>query len=272
MNNRLLTLVAATLLLSGVACRSHRKAALAPTMPAAQMAAQAARTDSTLLERAQAAQPTFDQLSLRGDLETNMTGTNVRAKYVMRIKRDSLLWMSVTGYGIEAVRLLATPDSVKVLNRLERKYEVYSFQEFAAKIKTPLTFKMLQSAMLGSPRGFDSLLLTSNSKTKDDTIFTSTRNNIAYRLALIPAVLRLRTFQAGQASAGWVAKAYYGTYRVVEGLVYPSLINLVLNDGKAGSEDHQAILTVDEVKRQSKQEYPFNVPARYTRERRQSHN
>src|SRR5690606_13157953 len=41
----------------------------------------------------------------------------------VRIERDRAIWLSVTAIlGVEAARILITPDSVKILNKLQGEY------------------------------------------------------------------------------------------------------------------------------------------------------
>lgn len=46
----------------------------------------------------------------------------IESKGSIRIKRDSIIWISLSPLLIEAVRCVFTPDSVFIINRLERSY------------------------------------------------------------------------------------------------------------------------------------------------------
>jgi hypothetical protein len=67
----------------------------------------------------------------------------------LRIKTDSIIWVSVSAlFGIEAFRMLVTPDSVKILNRLNKTYFVGDIQYLADKYNFPLSFYDLQDVLL----------------------------------------------------------------------------------------------------------------------------
>lgn len=67
-----------------------------------------------------------------------------------RFKKDSIIWLSITpALGIEVFRLTLTPDSVKLLNRLEQKYFVGSFEEANEILKMNEEFKVIQALITG---------------------------------------------------------------------------------------------------------------------------
>lgn len=69
----------------------------------------------------------------------------------IRIKKDSAIWLSFTpALGFEAVRLLITQDSVKFLNRIDKKYIVSDFKFVNQYINNTLDFEMIQSLLIGN--------------------------------------------------------------------------------------------------------------------------
>jgi hypothetical protein len=45
------------------------------------------------------------------------------------MKKDSLIWISVNGaLGIEGMRVLIDKDSVRILNKLDKEYQVRSLE------------------------------------------------------------------------------------------------------------------------------------------------
>lgn len=74
----------------------------------------------------------------------------------IRLRKDSVLWVSINALlGIEAFRVLITPDSVKVLNKLDKVAQLRSVSYLKEITKLPFTFKELQDLILGNPIYFD---------------------------------------------------------------------------------------------------------------------
>ena len=69
----------------------------------------------------------------------------------IRIKKDSLIWCSITpGLGIEAARIAISPDSVKVINKMDGTYVVKDFEFINELINKGLDYDMLQSLIIGN--------------------------------------------------------------------------------------------------------------------------
>ncbi|MCK9617218.1 MAG: DUF4292 domain-containing protein [Lentimicrobiaceae bacterium] len=68
-----------------------------------------------------------------------------------RIVKDSAIWISVSpALGIEMLRILITPDSVKMINRIEKTYYDADFQYINVLINNAVDFDMLQSLIVGN--------------------------------------------------------------------------------------------------------------------------
>src|SRR5687768_16800454 len=70
----------------------------------------------------------------------------------VRLKKDSVLWISINAaFGIEAFRVLITPDSVKVVNKIDKIVQLRSVEYLQEVSKIPLTFNDLQNLLVGNP-------------------------------------------------------------------------------------------------------------------------
>lgn len=76
---------------------------------------------------------------------------------VSRIRKDSLIWLSVnaTVFSYEAFRVLVTPDSVKVLNKKDKVLTFRSINYLQEVAKLPFDFYTLQDLIVGNPVYFD---------------------------------------------------------------------------------------------------------------------
>ena len=65
----------------------------------------------------------------------------------LRMRRDAVIQLSLTKFGIEGARLVFTPDSITVLDRLNKRYLRTSYAELqqALQFDRPLTFATVQS-------------------------------------------------------------------------------------------------------------------------------
>jgi hypothetical protein len=71
----------------------------------------------------------------------------------IRLQKDSVLWVSIssTFLGIEAFRLLITPDTFVILNKLDKTVEYHPFSYVESIVHIPLNFSLLQDILIGNP-------------------------------------------------------------------------------------------------------------------------
>lgn len=72
------------------------------------------------------------------------------ATVYIKMKKDSVIWISITGpLNIEGARVLVTPDSVKIINKLENTVQLSSIARLQQITKLPLNFNDFQNIILG---------------------------------------------------------------------------------------------------------------------------
>jgi hypothetical protein len=87
----------------------------------------------------------------------------------IRMKKDSLIWISVNGaLGIEGMRVLIDNDSVRILNKLDKEYQVRSLEYLTEVAALPLDLRMVQELIIGNPVLLDSNIVSYS--TVDNTI------------------------------------------------------------------------------------------------------
>jgi hypothetical protein len=75
----------------------------------------------------------------------------------LRLEKDKMIWVSINALlGIEAFRAVITPDSVKVLSKLDKVYQLRSVSYLQEITHLPFDFQTLQSLILGNPIYLDS--------------------------------------------------------------------------------------------------------------------
>ena len=77
----------------------------------------------------------------------------------LHMKRDSIIWIRIDAIlGVEAFRILITPDSFKMINKLGKKKELIqrSVDYLRELAKLPLDFRTMQDLLIGNPVYLDS--------------------------------------------------------------------------------------------------------------------
>jgi Domain of unknown function (DUF4292) len=94
----------------------------------------------------------FQSFSARGRMQLEEgDGSKVASNLTLRIRKDSIIWASVVpALGIEVARLRITPDSVHLVNRLNKTYFAGDYTLLREKFKVDVNFAMVQALLLGN--------------------------------------------------------------------------------------------------------------------------
>ena len=145
--NILNKLIAVILLASVVGCRTKKEIRTAP----AAKTASSAVSKTTVLKEINNKQLDFQTLQFKAKANLSINNRGNEASMNIRMKKDQALWVSVTVIaGIEVARALITPDSVKVINRLESTYLVKPFNYINEFTNEQVNFSTLQALLVGN--------------------------------------------------------------------------------------------------------------------------
>ncbi len=104
---------------------------------------------------------------------TNFNNEKLNFKGTLKIKVDSIIWLSMTKLGgVEMVRLVLTPDSIKFINKWDKEYFIDSIDKIDKLQGVNLGFKEIQDLLTGA-------LINYNPSDK----FSSSNDNVTYLLS-----------------------------------------------------------------------------------------
>ncbi len=103
----------------------------------------------TLLTKVKANQLAYKTLNERTTLVWDDGNTAQQLNASIRAQTDSLVWMSLGMFGFEGARVLITPDSFRLINKLSNEYLVRDYNYIQSWLLLPVNFKMLQQIISG---------------------------------------------------------------------------------------------------------------------------
>lgn len=75
----------------------------------------------------------------------------LKASSSIRMRKDSIIWMTVKKFGFEAARVQITKDSIYILDRINGAYMVKGMDYITEEFNLPANFATLQAVLLGNP-------------------------------------------------------------------------------------------------------------------------
>ena len=106
-------------------------------------------TASSLVTHLQSREIRSEWLTAKAKLHYEDDLQTMNATLTLRMRKDSIIWMSIRKYAVEAARVKITPDSVFVINRLEKSFAIIPLDLLEEQYSIPANFTNLESLIRG---------------------------------------------------------------------------------------------------------------------------
>lgn len=214
----------------------------------------------------QAKNTTFRYLKAKGKFQATLKGEKQTANMSLRIRRDSVIWLSGSLVGIEGVRALLTPDSVRVVMPLQRQYFAGGYRYLSQTLGVPISFQQVQALLLGdyfpAPTG-----------TTPTVVSEQQRQRVSYPQASLLleqlislATGRLQQLKVTDSSAPRGLTVDYSDFRPVEptNLPFAHATFVQAQQGPEGTTTLSINYTKVDFDRE-RVNFPFSIPPTYRR-------
>jgi hypothetical protein len=197
----------------------------------------------------------------------------------MRAHKDSVIWISITPLlGIEAVRVMITNDSIKVLDRINNKYQVSNIEYINKLLEMKVNFEIMQSLLTGN------FFAYKKNENKFNSVYLEDKY---YILSSLNKHKLKRSLEEKDPNKPVIQDCYIDTnYRITRVLVEDQKIDKTLatdysdfrlTDGKlfpfksvtkiTAEKEFEITIEYSKIETGEKQEFPFTIPASYERMR-----
>lgn len=206
-------------------------------------------------------QITFNTFSGRASAKLDVNGSGNDVTMNIRMARDKKIWVSITAIlGIEVARALITPDSIKIINKLQGVYLKKPFSYIYKYASRQVNYKTIESLLVGNAMPE---LLTENSTVNTDmgnVALSGTLQDLIYNLTL-GTNLRVTKFNLSNTGQQQALLVTNSNFIQADNKLIPSQIDILstLRDKKI-----QANLHYNKVDFDLELDFPFNIPERYT--------
>ena len=132
----------------------------------------------------------------------------------IRLRKDSVIWMNFKKFSIEGARVLVTPDSIYVLDRLNNEYAIKPFEFAQKEYSLPVGFSGLQAMLLGNP-----FFISEKSEASADSshyVLTQKTDHLQAQYFLDAAKMLLRQFLVEDFRQRRTASMESGDYQILE--------------------------------------------------------
>ncbi|RLD26454.1 MAG: hypothetical protein DRI54_02820 [Bacteroidetes bacterium] len=251
-----------------------------------------------LIKKLNANEQDFEYLFAKFTARTNINSKKFNFKGSIRIKSDSIIWLSFTKLGgVELVRIVLTQDSIKFINKWDKEYYTGKLSDLKDFGGINVEFKVLEDMLTGKPFDFDPegkykssndyyfYLLSSKAKSKvrkatqimgEDSLLTFEMQDKKYdkaiskvpedQLILKNYYLFPESFLLAKQSVSLIAQQQaidiaYDNYEIIDDF-YPFAFNQII---RIASKDKSSRLDIKytSIKLNEQLEFPFKISKKY---------
>ncbi len=203
----------------------------------------------------------YDFISAKAKVKVNRTGSDFNLTFNIRAKKDQIIWISANAIGgIEIARAMLTKDSVKILDRLQKRYISSDYKYLSSLLNITVDFNTMQDLMFGNaPRNVD--YQTSDILQNENAVqFNGTLSKMNYSIDLRKEDFRLQRISMTEAETKRNVIVNYGDYKIVDASTFPYLISSTAISQKESLSLNLEYVKIEKV---TTLEFPFNVPKNF---------
>lgn len=247
-------LIFVALLLMGLACKTRK------VVPVVDNSAQE-RSNAEKLAVIKLAQADFNTLAIKARAELDVDGNNNEVSINIRMQKDKKIWISVTALaGLEAARVLITPDSIHVLNRLESIYLKKPFSFIHEYTNPQISFQTVQSILLANLTEEAATQKPEFSMDNDRLTLSGISSSLAYQLHFTET-MRVSGTSLRDTLNGQQLQVNYSDFYLESSGLFPHQLKL---QSQAGAKSIKAEMKYTKIEKDIAIDFPFSVPKRFS--------
>jgi Domain of unknown function (DUF4292) len=184
----------------------------------------------------------------------------------IRVRKDSVIWMSFSVVGFQGGRALINKDSITIVSTVDREYYVYDYGELSKKFRFTVNYDVLEAAFLGN------LVQKKNStdvisQEGDFDILTQSQGEVRIKSAINRTTKKIERVDLADPTSGNALHVEYKNFQPLGDRSFPyngaiSIVYKTLNGIISNTitvEFNKAEVGDKELK------FPFKIPSKYDR-------
>lgn len=236
---------------------SSRKTASTPGAAAKELSR---KETNTLIEGIENSRVTFQSFSTKARTKLNVDNKSFNATLNIRIKSKETIWISANAFlGIEAARIMITPERIQVINRLQSTYIDRPFSYIYEFAGAEITFEDLENLFVGNLPAFYNNPANNHLIAANNYQITGNTASLGYEFMLSPEFKILSTLLT-ESSKGQKLSFSYGQYQDAGEFSLPGEVSI---DLRAPKTKLNANMSYEDISFNQQLSFPFQVPERY---------
>jgi len=208
----------------------------------------------------------FDYMHGKARMVLREANKEREVKANIRIRKDSVIWMTFSVIGLQGGKALINKDSITIVSNVDKEYYVFDYVELSKRYNFDINYDVIQAAMLGN--------LIMKRKDEDQIVQESSffimkqqANSIVVDNYINAASMKVEKIEMKETDSNNSLVINYSNFQPMDSKLFPynGTINLFYK-ALSGSFNTTIIFEYNKAEVGDKElKFPFNIPKRYVR-------
>jgi len=207
----------------------------------------------------------FEYLQAKSKIRFNSPDRNLSSSANIRMKKDSIIWISVTPvFGIEAARGFISQDTIVFLDRVNKDVYRYNYKTLSNALNFDVNFQMIQSILLGN-QVFDFQGGDDFSKRAGELKIAQKRGRFELETSASVKTRKVEFIKVREIPNGNQMKIIFSEFSAVANQSFPFNTDVeIIAKGSKEAESTQVQINHSNLKvGDGPMSFPFSVPSKY---------
>lgn len=184
----------------------------------------------------------------------------------IRIRKDSVIWMTFSVIGVQGGKALINQDSITIVSNVDKEYFVFDYKELSKRFNIEINYNVIQAAMLGNPL----VKRTDNDEVRQESsmyLMSQQSGNINVLNYVNGTNMKIEKVELKEKESSNSLVINYSNFQPVGNKVFPynGTLNLFYKTVN-GLLNTTIIFEYNKAEVGDKElKFPFNIPKRYDR-------
>jgi hypothetical protein len=202
-------------------------------------------------------------LSMKAKVHSVSKKQDLNITLNIRMQQNEKIWVSVNALGgFEVARVLLNKDSIAIIDRMNKVYEVHDYKYLSTLLKTDVDFYGIQALLLGNcPNTFN----FSEGSLRENELNYYLQSSTEWQtveVGLLKSSYRMNYLQM-ESLTGMEKKSLLAAYDNFKLLGIQSFAHAIAINVNTASDNLKIEVQYTKVEQPEKLDFPFNVPKRF---------
>ncbi|SRR5258706_7297167 len=184
----------------------------------------------------------------------------------IRIRKDSVIWMTFSVVGLQGGKALINKDSITIVSNVDKEYYVFDYPELSKRFNFKVDYAAIQAAMLGNlviPRSEGDRII----EDIDFNRLNQQEGTVTVKNFINRASQKLERVELAETTTNNSIRIIYSNFQPLDNKTFPYTgMITVMYKTNAGIVNNSITFEYNKAEVGDKElRFPFNIPKRYER-------